>query len=223
MSMADKRNKVVFPMDISKIKAVVFDCDGVMFDTALCNRKFYNEILGVFGKSPLNDEQFVNVHMMTIKGAIEYLFPDFDDHIPVYRKIKEIGYAKFIPYMEMETGLLELLDGLKKAGLLRGVATNRTNTMDGVLIDNDMTQCFEMVVSAADVAHPKPAPDQLNKIMAAHGFDPKEIVFVGDSTYDEKAAHSAGTWFIAFKSPSLDAHFHVESMAQIAKLLQINE
>jgi len=210
-------------MDISKIKAVVFDCDGVMFDTALSNRKFYDEILGAFGKSPLTGEQFVNVHMMTVKAAIEYLFPDFEDHLPVYRKIKEIGYAKFIPYMEMENGLPELLEGLKKAGLFRGVATNRTNTMEGVLIENNMTQSFEMVVTAADVEHPKPAPEQLEKIMAAQGFDPKEIIFVGDSSYDEKAAHSAGTWFIAFKSPKLDAHVHVESMGEIGKLLQINE
>jgi len=57
-------------MDISKIKAVVFDCDGVMFDTAVANRKYYDEVLQAFGKSALNDEQFVNVHMMTVKGAI---------------------------------------------------------------------------------------------------------------------------------------------------------
>jgi len=169
-------------MDISKLKAVIFDCDGVMFDTALSNRKFYDEILGAFGKRPLTQEQFVNVHMMTIKGAIEYLFPDFDNPRPVYLKIKEIGYAKFIPYMEMEEGLPQLLDGLKKAGLFRGVATNRTNTMERVLIENDMTGSFEMVVTAADVEHPKPAPEQLHKIMDAHGFDPKEIIFVGDSS-----------------------------------------
>ena len=210
-------------MNISKIKAVVFDCDGVMFDTALSNRKFYDEILAAFDKPPLNDEQFYNVHMMTVKAAIEYLFPDFEDHTPVYETIRNIGYAKFIPYMEMEKGLPELLDDLKRAGLFRGVATNRTNTMEGVLIDNDMKGSFEMVVTAADVEHPKPAPDQLEKIMDAQGFSPEEIVFVGDSEYDQRAAGSAGTWFIAFKQPGLDAHCHVSSMAEIGKLLKINE
>ena len=37
-------------MDPSKIKAVVFDCDGVMFDTADANRRFYNEVLETFHK-----------------------------------------------------------------------------------------------------------------------------------------------------------------------------
>ena len=85
-------------MDISKIKAVVFDCDGVMFDTAVANRKYYDEVLQAFGKSALNDEQFVNVHMMTVKEAIDYLFPEKDDLSDVYDSLKTIGYHKFIQY-----------------------------------------------------------------------------------------------------------------------------
>ncbi|MCG8684998.1 MAG: HAD family hydrolase [Desulfobacterales bacterium] len=210
-------------MNIEAIKAVVFDCDGVLFDTALSNRKFYDEILDAFGKKALTQEQFINVHMMTVKAAIEYLFPEFEDHMPVYSKIKEIGYAKFIPYMEMEMGLPELLDAIKDAGLIRGIATNRTNTMESVLIDNNLTTDFDMVVTAADVDNPKPAPDQLHKIMTAYGFSPKEIVFIGDSEYDQKAAHAAGTWFIAFKQPTLDAHVHVGSMKEVGQVLQINK
>ncbi len=210
-------------MDVTQLKAVVFDCDGVMFDTALSNRKFYDAILDAFGKAPLNETQFINVHMMTVKAAIEYLFPEMDDYRPVYLKIKEIGYASFIPYMKMEEGLRELLVGLRAAGVFRGVATNRTNTMDRVLLENDLTDSFDMVVTAADVEHPKPSPEQLQKIMDAHGFDPKEVLFVGDSVYDQKAAHSAGTWFVAFKSPGLEAHFHVDTMSEIGALLAIKE
>ncbi len=210
-------------MDISTLKAVVFDCDGVMFDTALANRKFYDEVLIAFGKQVLTQKQFRNVHMMTVNAAIEYLFPDFDDVGPVFEKILSIGYAKFIPFMEREKGLKTLLAGLKEKGLIRGVATNRTNTMDSVLVDNDMTSMFETVVTAADVENPKPAPDQLNKIMAEFELSPKEILFVGDSEYDQKAAQTADTWFIAFKQAGLDAHFHVRSMSEIGKLLQINE
>lgn len=210
-------------IDISKIRAVVFDCDGVMFDTAQANRKFYDEVLGKFDKPRLTGEQFINVHMMTVTAAIGYLFPDMGDHTPVYESIKNIGYAKFIPHMKMEKGLIELLEGLKNAGMTRGVATNRTNTMDRVIIDYDLEPHFDMVVTAADVEKPKPAPDQLNKIMAEFELSPREILFVGDSEYDQKAAQTADTWFIAFKQAGLDAHFHVRSMEEIGKLLQINE
>lgn len=210
-------------MDISKIKAVVFDCDGVLFDTALANRKFYDEVLAFFDKPQLTDVQFVNVHMMTVLSAIQYLFPEKEDYTEVFSCLKQIGYAKFIPYMKMEEGLVRLLKSLKEKGLIRGIATNRTNTMEQVLRDNDLEPYFEMVVTSADVANPKPDPEQLLKIMEAFHLSPQEVIFIGDSEYDQQAARSAGTWFVAFKQPKLTADIHVNAMADILGILQINE
>ena len=210
-------------MDISSIKAVVFDCDGVLFDTALANRKFYDAILDGFGRPPLNDEQFVNVHMMTVKGAVEYLFEDLEDKSVVYEKIKSIGYDTFTPYMQMEAGLRELLKSLKDHGYIRGIATNRTNTMEKVLDEFDLTDDFDIVMTAAKVEKPKPDPEQLLKIMDRYALAGKEILFLGDSLFDEQAAHSAGTCFGAFKSPELNADVHFQAMSGVQDLLNINE
>ena len=46
------------------IKAVVFDCDGVMFDTADANRIYYNRVLANFNKQPLSEEQVVQVRVL---------------------------------------------------------------------------------------------------------------------------------------------------------------
>ncbi len=210
-------------MNISKLKAVVFDCDGVLFDTAQSNRTFYDEVLNAFGKPELNQEQFENVHMMTVRAAIEYLFPEMEDHAPVYACIKQIGYKKFIPFMKMEEGLVTLLKGIKARGWIRGIATNRTDTMEKVLEDWDLVPFFEVVVTARDVKKAKPHPDELIKIMDQYGLEPGEIVFIGDSEFDAKAAQSAGVWFIAFKQPSLKADIHVASMAEVGRALQLNE
>lgn len=210
-------------MEISKIKAVVFDCDGVLFDTALANRKFYDEVLLHFARPQLTDEQFYNVHMMTVGAAVEYLFPDRADHPAVYECLKQIGYAKFIPHMKMEKGLKPLLNCLKAAGVKRAIATNRTNTMESVLEDHKLTPCFDMVVTAADVKKPKPHPEQLIKIMKTLDLLPEEMIFIGDSIYDQEAAKEAGTWFIAFKHSGLDAHFHVDRMGQIGEILGVHK
>lgn len=200
----------------------MFDCDGVMFDTALANRKYYDEVLSGFGKSPLSPEQFVNVHMMTVTSAIEYLFPDMEDLTPVYESLKNIGYHKFIKYMEMEKGLVELLVKLKEKGLIRGIGTNRTNTMEKVLADFDLEPYFEVVITAAKVKHPKPDPEQLLVIMDQFDLTPDQMLFVGDSDYDRLAALGAGVGFIAFKSPDLKADWNVDSMDEIAEILEIN-
>lgn len=210
-------------MDTEGIKAVVFDCDGVMFDTAQANRKYYNDILAGFGKPPLDEEQFINIHMMTVKGAVKYLFPEMDDHRPVYNMIKRIGYETVIPLMLMEPGLIELMAAIKQAGIVCGVATNRTNTMERVLIEHKLTKSFDIVVTASDVANPKPFPDQLEKIMRVYALLPRQVVFIGDSIYDKKAAESADTWFIAFKQPGLEAHAHAVSMDEVGELLKLSK
>jgi phosphoglycolate phosphatase len=210
-------------MDILKIKAVVFDCDGVMFDTALANRKYYDEVLQIFGKPELNEEQFINIHMMTIKGAIEYLFPEMDDLSSVYDNLKNIGYKKFIKFMSMEKGLKELLLKLKDKGYIRGIATNRTNTMEKVLEDYGLEDYFEVVVTAAKVKKPKPDPEQLLLIMEKFELKPDEIFFIGDSDFDQQAAVRAKVRFAAFKNPDLKAEFYLESMDDIAEIFQINQ
>ncbi len=210
-------------MNISKIKAVVFDCDGVMFDTALANRKYYDEVLSGFGKPPLTREQFVNVHMMTVTAAIDYLFSDMDDLTPVYESLKNIGYHKFIQYMKMEAGLVDLLLKLKKCGFIRGIGTNRTNTMEKVLADYNLEQYFEIVVTAASVKNPKPDPEQLLLIMDQLNLNHEQLLFVGDSDYDRQAAVSANVRFIAFKNLELKADWNVKSMGEIAEILMINE
>ncbi len=210
-------------MEISKIKAVIFDCDGVMFDTAMANRKFYDEILESFGKTLLNQEQFVNIHMMTVTEAIKYLFPEKQNLSDVYDRLNTIGYKKFIKHMKMEDGLKSLLILLKKNNLIRGIGTNRTNTMEKVLADFDLEEYFEVVMTAAKVKKPKPDPEQLVVIMEMYGLKPDQILFVGDSDYDRVAAERAGTWFVAFKNPELAANVNVNSMDEIAKVLKINE
>lgn len=209
-------------MDISTIKAVVFDCDGVMFDTAMANRKYYDEVLQAFDKPALNEAQFVNIHMMTVKSAIEYLFPEKNDLSAVYGRLKTIGYHKFIEYMVMEDGFETLLGQLTAAGYIRGVATNRTNTMEKVLDDFHLAEYFDVVMTAAKVKKPKPDPEQLVKIMDQFELTPDQVLFVGDSDYDRQAAVSAKVPFVAFKNPHLSADFNVDSMAEIAGILKIN-
>ncbi|SLM29283.1 putative HAD-superfamily hydrolase (Subfamily IA protein) [Desulfamplus magnetovallimortis] len=208
-------------IEIDNIKAVVFDCDGVLFDTAKANRNYYDTLLSNFGKPKLSDEQFVKVHMFTVREAFQYLFPEMESLEPIFAFAKKMGYHPFIKYMEREPGTRRLLTLLKSHGYIRAIATNRTNTMHDVLIKHGMTSFFEMVVTAADVENAKPAPDELVKIMNELSLLPRQILFIGDSEYDQQAAQNAGTWFAAFKNSSLSADFYAESMDSLVKLMKM--
>ena len=208
---------------MQQIKAVAFDCDGVMFDTSGANEMYYNKVLDHFGKPDLTRKQFVKVHMFTVKEALAYLFPEMASLEPVYTFINSMKYDQFIPYMIREKGLKQLLSALAEKGLVRAVATNRTNTMSALLTAHDLESGFDLVVTAADVVHPKPSPDQLHAVMKKFSLAPREMLFVGDSQYDQMAANAAGVPFVAFKNGALKADFHVTTMAEIGTLVGIKQ
>jgi phosphoglycolate phosphatase-like HAD superfamily hydrolase len=78
-----------------------------------------------------------------------------------------------------------------------------------------------MVVTAADVKNPKPHPEALIKIMDRFSLNPDQILFIGDSMYDQQAAKAAGTVFAAFRQPQLEADLYAKAMADIASALGV--
>jgi len=206
---------------MKNIKIVIFDCDGVMFDTVKANTAYYNRILSHLSKPPLTPEQFAFVHMHTADESLVYL-SDNEDELKAaqnYRRI--IGYEEFIKYMEIEPHLKPLLQWLKP-NYRRAIATNRSDTMPRVLSEFNLEDDFDMVVTALDVEYPKPYPDQLFKILNHFKINPGNALYVGDSKVDETASKAAGVPLAAYNNRSLSADFHITSLNDIKDILNDN-
>ncbi len=200
------------------IKVVAFDCDGVLFDSSLSNRAYYNQILRHLGRPPMTDEQFAYVHMHTVHEAIAYLFGDPDELAAVKRYQRQMSYLPFIRDMVVEPYLRELLAQLRPV-YKTAIATNRTDTMARVLEEHDLQDCFDKVVTASDVRQPKPYPDQLILLLAHFGIEPRQMVFVGDSELDAAASHQADVPFVAYDNPRLTAKAHIQNLKQLLSVL----
>lgn len=198
-------------------RAVIFDCDGVMFDTAEANQAYYNAVLAHFAKPLLTPSQFTYVHSHTVDDSIAHLFetPTATAAAQTYRKA--MSYLPFITHMQMEPDLIPLLSRLRTA-CRTAIATNRTDTMARVLAQFELTALFDMVVCAHDVPRPKPAPDSLMHILAAFDLRPDQSLFIGDSSVDEGAAAAAGVPFAAYRNPSLQADYHINRLSEIADI-----
>jgi phosphoglycolate phosphatase len=205
---------------MNHISAVVFDCDGVMFDSRQSNRSFYDHLLANFGLPPMDEEEVSFVHMHTADESVRRIFrgTSYLDAAQAYRL--EMNYSPFIKEMIMEKGLKELLRRLKPKYRL-AVATNRSNTIKEVLRYHTLKAFFELVVSSLDVQYPKPHPEALHKILNHFALTPSKCVYVGDSLVDLRTAEAAGVSFIAYKNRTLDAEFHVDGMMEIARLLGV--
>jgi len=203
---------------MNNIKVIAFDCDGVMFDTVKANTAYYNKILNHFGKADMTHEQFVYTHMHTADKAIARLFGDEKsiEAAQIYRK--RMSYIPFLKYMEIEPYLEPLLKKLKPK-YKTAVATNRTDTMQRVLIDHGLEEYFDLVVSALDVENPKPSPDQLIKILEHFNIERGQLIYIGDSRLDEIAAKAAGIHLIAYKNSSLSADFYINSLKELENIL----
>ncbi|MBW2709000.1 MAG: HAD family hydrolase [Deltaproteobacteria bacterium] len=200
------------------LRTVIFDCDGVMFDSRQANINFYNHLLARFDLPPMVPEEIDYVHMSTGRDSVKYIFrktPHFEE-ADAYRR--QMDYAPFIKDMIIAPGLKDLLLKLQSE-LILAVATNRSNTIQEVLDQNGLTGLFDMVVSSLDVKHPKPHPESLHKILDFFDIDPDLAVYVGDSTVDLDAARAAGVHFIAYGNGKLASRLRAGSMEELKKVL----
>ncbi|WP_027359138.1 HAD family hydrolase [Desulforegula conservatrix] len=207
---------------MKKIRAVIFDCDGVMFDTREVNRIYYNRILKHFGIPDMTEEQLEKAHMDTAKNAIKDLLNGQHDLEEVYKYAATLSYNDLVPHMIMEPDLKDLLKGLKKSGFITAIATNRTSTMPLVISHHGLEGLFDLVVTTKDVENPKPAPDQLFKILEHFNLGSDEAIYIGDSKFDQLASDSAGVIFFSFRNSGLKSVKNLRSLSEIPEIVGLN-
>lgn len=200
------------------LKVVAFDCDGVMFDSREANRAYYNHLLEHFRLPAMTPEQLAYAHMHTVDEALAHLIREEATRKDAHAYRKRLGYRPFLKFMEMEPGLVPLLEALRPR-FKTAVATNRTDTMASVLADNRIDHLFDLVVCALDVQFPKPHPEALFKVAEHFSVSPGEVIYVGDSMVDQLAAEGAGIPLVAYRNPDLKAAHHIRHLAEIEALV----
>jgi len=203
---------------VNNISAVIFDCDGVMFDSRQANTNFYNHILSHFSLPPMNKKDAAFVHMHTAYESVKRIFRGtrYTDQAQEYRV--KVDYAPFIKDMVIEPGLKKLLEDLKP-GFGLAIATNRSNTIDNVLERNGIKEYFDIVVSSLDVKNPKPHPEPLFKILNFFDIRPDEAFYIGDSSIDYETARAADVHFISYRNRDLKTDYYIDYLADIEKFL----
>jgi phosphoglycolate phosphatase len=207
--------------NMEQVRVVIFDCDGVMFDSRGANEAYYNHILAHFGRPQMNSEQSDYVHMHTAEQSVVHLFrndPKLKDALGYWHRM---SYLPFIPLMEIEPYLKAFLEYLRPA-YRTAISTNRSDTMGPVLAEHGLGGYFDLVVSCLDVKHPKPNPESLIKILDYFGLSSGEAIYIGDSEIDELAAKAATVPLVAYKNPALSAAYHVTHFKEIEDLLESN-
>ena len=213
-------NKASRPMPPSRIAGVIFDCDGVLIDSRRANTTYYNRIREIGGLGPMSPEQENYTHMHTVRESLVRIFPQ-ELHGRLKEFAEKVDYGRdILPMVHLEPGVHACLESLSARGLRLAVFTNRGSRGMGMVLDSfNLRSYFDPVMTAADVKA-KPAPDGLLRIAELWRHPPEDLVFVGDSLLDAMAAETAGTCFLAYRNPRLQALGHLNSLAELEHKLR---
>jgi beta-phosphoglucomutase-like phosphatase (HAD superfamily) len=200
------------------LKLVIFDCDGVMFDSKDANRKYYNHLLEKFGHPLMNEQEEDYVHSHNVLDSVNHIFAKYPreiDEVNRYRLL--VDYTPFLHYMVIEPDLKEFLSILKPK-FQTAISTNRSTTMSSVMKMHDLDPYFDLVVTSLDVERPKPHAEGLVKILNHFRLSADEAVYIGDSMVDREHTAGVNMRLISFKNPGLPAEYHVNCFLDIPNL-----
>jgi phosphoglycolate phosphatase len=206
------------------IKLIIFDCDGVMFDSKFANQEYYNQLLTHFHRPAMGPEELEHVHIHNVMDSIRHIFRHYPQQdlaeVNAYRM--SLDYTPFLHHMRMEPDLVEFLDATTPR-YHRAISTNRTNTMVPILQMFHLQNYFDKVMTAENARRPKPAPDALLEILDYFHCTTDEAIYIGDSIIDREHTANCDMQLIAFNNPGLPAEYHVTSFMEILELPPFRE
>ncbi|MGQ9859982.1 MAG: HAD family hydrolase [Thermodesulfobacteriota bacterium] len=203
---------------MTRTRVLIYDCDGVLFDSRDSNRAFYDHILARFGLPPMRPEQLSFVHASTAEEAIDFLFRDHPKRLEAQAYRLSMDYRPFVPLMRPEPHVREVLARVRPR-YRTAIATNRGLTMPLVIREHRLEGLFDLTVTSLDVREPKPHPECLLKILSHFELEPDEAIYIGDSEVDRLVAERASVPFVAYKNPGLAARHHIRDHLEILRIL----
>lgn len=184
----------------AEFRAVFFDLDGTLVDTAPDMVSVLCDLLADNGFAPL---PFATARASVSNGAaglIRLAFPDVDDadrlklHLEYLDRYEQSVCVNSVVF----PGLLELLDELDSNGRPWGIVTNKPRRMTEPLVAKlglaDRAAC---VVSGDTLPQRKPDPAPLLYASRLAGVPAAQSVYVGDAERDIAAGRAAGMATIA--------------------------
>lgn len=179
---------------------VIFDMDGLMFDTERIYYKAWEEVIASYGHEFSWDIyiQLVARNSSTIGRILRGIYgEDFPYEEASQKKrnradalLKEEGMTK-------KKGLMALLDFLEEEGIPKAVATSSTREKAlAYLTLGGVKERFDYIVCGSDVVESKPNPEIFQVAAKALGKAPHTCMVLEDSRMGIKAAKAAGMYGI---------------------------
>lgn len=188
-----------FP-DIPLPKAVLFDLDGTLIDSAPDLAAAINRVKADHGLPPTPYEQLRRVASAGAPGLIRTAFGIEKTHTD-YPALADAFIAYYTAAIAVKStlfeGIPELLDLLRASNIHWGIVTNKRHLLTVPLLKEIGLHDAACVISGDTTPHAKPHPEPVLEAARQAGVSPQECWFIGDDLRDVQSGHAAGSLTIA--------------------------
>lgn len=188
-------------MSRGRLRAVLFDLDGTLLDTAPDFFTVTNRLLAEEGRVPMAWPKVRAAVSNGSRALVELAF-DITDADPAFARLRarllELYAANLLVDTVLFPGMPELLREIADRGLAWGVVTNKPEwlaepLMRGIGFDPP----HHVLICPEHVRHTKPDPEPLLLACERLGCNASEAVYLGDHLRDIEAGRRAGMPTIA--------------------------
>lgn len=185
----------------ARSKAVLFDFDGTLADTAADLSRALNRLRSVRGLAALPLEKLRPHASSGARGLIEAGLGILPEHAE-FKPLREAFLNYYADAICIDTrlfpGIGELLGAIEARGLRWGIVTNKSTELTWLIVRAlGLEQRAACVVCGDTTPHLKPNPASLLHAAQELALAPKHCVYLGDDLRDIQAARSAGMRAVA--------------------------
>jgi len=219
---------------MAAIRAVLFDLDGTLIDSAPDLAGAGNDMRLARGLEPLPYEHFRPMVGSGARGMVGIAL-QVGPLDAGFTELRDEFLARYEQRMTQLTyafdGVPELIGQLDRLGLPWGVVTNKSMRFTGPLTRGmPLFATARALVGGDSTPHAKPHPEPLFEAARQLGLDPRRCIYVGDDERDVVAGLAAGMGTVAatygYLGSNADtsrwgAHAHIHSPLELMTLLQL--
>lgn len=191
------------------LKAVLFDMDGVLFDSMKNHAVAWVEAMKRYGMHMEKEEAYLH-EGRTGSGTINIISQRERGHQATEQEVKEIYQTKSdifnsLPKAEPMPGAYELLQKIKKDGLIPMVVTGSGQLSLLDKLNHSYPDVFkqELMVTAFDVKYGKPNPEPYLMALQKARIAANEAIVVENAPLGVRAGVAAGIFTVALNTGPL--------------------